>query len=68
MPEEQPPPLPFVDWYGIWAGHGAVGEDGLSWIQDPPVGDLHLKVQPGRWSDLLFRTAEYPILNRERIE
>ena len=60
MPEEQPPPLPFVDWYGIWAGHGAVGEDGLSWIQDPPVGDLHLKVQPGRWSDLLFRTAEYP--------
>ena len=60
MPEEQPTPVPFVDWYGIWAGHGAAGQDGLSWIQDPPVGDLQLKVQPGRWSELLFHTAEHP--------
>ncbi len=51
---------PFVDWYGIFAGHGGVGKDGLSWIQDPPVGDLRLTVQPGEWSDRLFATVENP--------
>ena len=51
---------PFVDWYGIWAGHGGVGRDGLSWIQDPPLGDLRLKVQPGRWSEPIFHDAEHP--------
>ena len=51
---------PFVDWYGIWAGHGGVGKDGLSWIQDPPLGDLRLSVQPGKWSDRLFDVVENP--------
>ena len=53
-------PTPFVDWYGIWAGHGGVGRDGLSWIQDPPQGDLQLKVQPGRWSERIFLPGEHP--------
>ena len=51
---------PFVHWYGIWAGHGGVGRDGLSWVQDPPQGDLQLKVQPGRWSEPIFLSGEHP--------
>ena len=53
-------PTPFIDWCGIWPGHGGVGEDGLSWIQDPPLGDLQLKVQPGRWSEPFLHQREHP--------
>ena len=60
MSGQEAPTTPFVDWYGIWAGHGGVGRDGLSWIQDPPVGDLRLKVQPGRWSEPIFDVPEHP--------
>ena len=49
---------PFVDWYGIWAGHGGAGKDGLSWIQDPPLGDLRLAVQEGIWSEPQFTSVE----------
>ena len=60
MSQMQPQTIPFVDWYGIWAGHGGVGRDGLSWIQDPPLGELQLKIQPARWSDPIFNEAEHP--------
>jgi len=59
--EEQPlTPFPFIDWYGIWPGHGGVGRDGLSWIQDPPLGALRLAVQQARLSDRLFTAGEHP--------
>jgi len=60
MSTDEPATTPFVDWYGIWAGHGGVGRDGLSWIQDPPLGDLQLKVQPARFSEHPFLSSEHP--------
>ena len=53
-------PTPFVDWCSIWPGHGGQGRDGVSWIQDPPVGDLQLKVQPARWSEPFLHEREHP--------
>ena len=53
-------PTPFVDWCGIWPGHGGTGPDGLSWIQDPPMGELQLKVQPARWSEPFLHEREHP--------
>ena len=60
MDDNEIKPSPFVDWCGIWPGHGGVGPDGLSWIQDPPVGDLQLKIQPGRWSEPFLHEREHP--------
>lgn len=59
MSEQLPAPIPFFDWYGIWAGHGGVGRDGLSWIQDPPAGDLQLRVQQATLAPLNL-AAERP--------
>ena len=60
MDESATGPTPFVDWCGIWPGHGGVAKDGLSWIQDPPVGELQLKVQPARWSEPFLHEKEHP--------
>ncbi len=34
----QPQPTPFLDWYGIWASHRKLEDDGTVWSQDPPQG------------------------------
>ena len=50
---------PFVDWYGIWPGHTGAWEDGFGVTQDPPVGNLQLKVQQAQKSEI-FITRERP--------
>ena len=60
MNENEISPTPFVDWCGIWTGHGGTGPDDLSWIQDPPMGELQLKVQPARWSEPFLHEKEHP--------
>ncbi len=46
MFDENAAPRPFLDWYGIWPGHTGAGADGLGLSQDPPTGELRLRVQP----------------------
>ncbi len=50
-------PRPFLDWYGIWPGHTGAGADGLGLSQDPPTGDLRLRVQPAEISEPFMSPA-----------
>ena len=50
MSDSSPETRPFVDWYGIWAGHGGVGRDGLihiSKLTDGFVERVEAIVQSG---------------------
>ena len=44
---------PFLEWYGLWPGRTAIGEDGQTWTQDKPEG-IRLAVQPARKSRILI--------------
>ena len=45
---------PFLEWYGIWPGRTAIGEDGTTWTQDRPEG-VRLAVQPARKSRIFVK-------------
>lgn len=47
MTESTPVAQPFLDWFGIWAGHAGRDEALRAWLLDPPEG-IHLRVQQAR--------------------
>ena len=49
----QPPPTPFLDWYGIWPSHRKLEDDGTVWSQDPPRG-IDLAPEMARKSEVFF--------------
>lgn len=55
MDNEVATPRPFLDWYGIWPGHTGAGADELGVSQDPPTGELRLRVQPADITDPFIR-------------
>ena len=48
---------PFLEWYGIWPGRTAIGEDGTTWTQDRPEG-VRLAVQPARKSRIFVKSEK----------
>lgn len=46
-------PVPFLDWYGIFASHRKLEADGTVWSQEPPQG-VRLRVEPGIKSPVFF--------------
>ena len=52
--EIAPIKYPFLEWYGLWPGRTAIGEDGAIWTQDMPEG-VHLAVQPARKSRIFIK-------------
>ena len=55
MADEGVTPRPFLDWYGIWPGHTGAGPDELGVSQDPPTGELRLRVQPAEVTEPFIR-------------
>ena len=53
MRDEEPVPRPFIDWYGVWASHRKIEEDGRVWSQDPPRG-VELSIEKAEKSAVFF--------------